>query len=147
MYNQFEQDSISYEFPLTLPTGLTITNAIPGAKIDQRFYLASIIRSNVPNVPTFNGFHHVSPFVVVGCIESIRDTIDKIIKAQSEDIKPSQPESNECCICIDAVATHTNMPCNHKCLCENCATKSDWAKLAVKSCPLCRGLVVTIENK
>ena len=44
----------------------------------------------------------------------------------------TDPPPPPCVVCMVNVYTHAFLPCGHKCVCANCATKRPWS-----SCPMC----------
>merc|ERR1711957_611872 len=52
------------------------------------------------------------------------------------DVGMDQDETKECCICLDAPATHIFVPCGHLCTCAECQVP--YANGTTKECPMCR---------
>ena len=46
----------------------------------------------------------------------------------------------QCCVCMDASATHAGAPCGHRCVCAACAM------LAMSACPVCRDPITRFER-
>ena len=44
--------------------------------------------------------------------------------------------ATECCVCLDAHATHIFLPCGHFCICKTC--KIPYENGTEKECPMCR---------
>lgn len=77
-------------------------------------------------------------------LQSLMVSNDLDLNNQSYIIDPYiiDPYIDECCICLD---NHVNVicyPCNHKCLCLNCANM-----LNNFICPICRCNIIKIINK
>jgi len=54
----------------------------------------------------------------------------------------TENEATECCICLDARATHIFVPCGHVCICKECKTPyKNGTKL---ECPMCRKEFTTV---
>ena len=56
-------------------------------------------------------------------------------------MEESKFEEVDCVICLDKQPTKIIDPCRHKCLCDDCSTKVEQAKL---ECPLCRQPILSI---
>lgn len=52
-----------------------------------------------------------------------------------KDLVKSTTSNDQCCICLSNRCTVSILPCNHKCLCDDCSTKEDQH---IEKCPLCR---------
>ena len=52
----------------------------------------------------------------------------------------SQPDAEECLVCMDAPKDHIVLPCMHICVCEACA------QLLRDRCPVCRGPIERITQ-
>eukprot|EP00588_Corethron_pennatum_P012008 CAMPEP_0194275172 /NCGR_PEP_ID=MMETSP0169-20130528/8075_1 /TAXON_ID=218684 /ORGANISM="Corethron pennatum, Strain L29A3" /LENGTH=680 /DNA_ID=CAMNT_0039018569 /DNA_START=252 /DNA_END=2294 /DNA_ORIENTATION=- len=55
-----------------------------------------------------------------------------------------QKGTNECCICLDAPASHIFVPCFHLCICSTC--QIPYADGSVKECPMCREEFTTVAK-
>jgi hypothetical protein len=63
-------------------------------------------------------------------------------KREVEDITDDTPDEKRCTVCWEALRTYHLSPCNHVCLCTNCALtvcKSN------KSCPICRATIKKVN--
>lgn len=132
---------VAFEVPLTLPSGLTITQALPPVKLAHKYYLASVLRNNRALVIKDDGeYLHMSPFLAGQFIQSICGMIVAVVAADPQAAANAPTEAIiDCVICLDAIATKSIMPCKHKCLCTTCGQRQ-W-----QTCPLCRTNVTSIQ--
>lgn len=139
----FEKSTLSlvFEVPFTLPSGLTITQAIPAVQLAHKYYLASVLRNNRALIIKDDGeFLHMSPFLAAQFIHSISVTILVVLAADPQAAAGAPTEAViDCVVCLDAIATKSIMPCKHKCLCTTCGQRQ-W-----QTCPLCRTNVASIQ--
>jgi hypothetical protein len=66
-----------------------------------------------------------------------------------EGIRKEDPWRKECCLCLDAPATHIILDCFHLCLCEKCSVtlaKQELAPGKEKTCPKCRSVIRAIHK-
>jgi len=60
------------------------------------------------------------------------------------DVGTDQDNSRECCVCLDAHATHLFAPCYHLCICREC--QIPYADGTVKECPMCRVEFTSVQK-
>jgi len=69
--------------------------------------------------------------------ESESDPKDMDSAAKNDlEVGLDQDDTKECCICLDAPATHIFTPCFHLCICAKC--QIPYANGTVRECPMCR---------
>jgi len=69
--------------------------------------------------------------------ESESDPKDMDSAAKNDlEVGLDQDDTKECCICLDAPATHIFAPCFHLCICAKC--QIPYANGTVRECPMCR---------